>query len=36
MKNQSVRSNIDWIIVTIYIVLVIMGWLNIYSSSFAC
>lgn len=33
MKNQSVRSNIDWIIVTIYIVLVILGWLNIYSSS---
>jgi len=33
MKNQSVRSNIDWIIVTIYIALVVLGWLNIYSSS---
>ena len=33
MKNQSVTSNIDWIIVTIYIVLVVLGWLNIYSSS---
>ena len=33
MKNQSVRSNIDWIIVSIYITLVILGWLNIYSSS---
>ncbi len=33
MKNQRTRSNIDWIMVTIYIVLVIMGWLNIYSSS---
>lgn len=33
MKNQSVRNNIDWIIVTIYIVLVLLGWLNIYSSS---
>jgi rod shape determining protein RodA len=33
MKNQSVRNNIDWIIVTIYIALVVLGWLNIYSSS---
>ena len=33
MKNQSVSNHIDWIIVIIYILLVIMGWLNIYSSS---
>lgn len=33
MKNQSVTNNIDWIIILIYITLVIMGWLNIYSSS---
>ncbi|WP_396212058.1 rod shape-determining protein RodA [Flavobacterium sp.] len=33
MKNQSVSSNIDWMIVSIYIVMVILGWLNIYSSS---
>lgn len=33
MKNQSVRSNIDWMIVTLYFVLVVLGWLNIYSSS---
>lgn len=33
MKNQSVTNNIDWISVAIYITLVIMGWLNIYSSS---
>lgn len=33
MRNQSVRSNMDWIIVTIYFVLVVLGWLNIYSSS---
>ena len=33
MKNQSVTSNIDWISVVFYIALVIMGWLNIYSSS---
>jgi rod shape determining protein RodA len=33
MKNQSVSSNIDWIIVSIYSTMVIMGWLNIYSSS---
>ncbi|MGL2962268.1 rod shape-determining protein RodA [Flavobacterium sp. RSB2_4_14] len=33
MKNQSVTNNLDWISVVIFIVLVIMGWLNIYSSS---
>lgn len=33
MKNQSVTNNLDWISVFIYIVLVVMGWLNIYSSS---
>ena len=35
MKNQSVTSNIDWISIFIYIALVAMGWLNIYSSSLA-
>ncbi len=33
MKNQSVTNNLDWISIVIYVVLVIMGWLNIYSSS---
>ena len=33
MKNQSVISNLDWISVLIFIALVAMGWLNIYSSS---
>lgn len=33
MKNQSVINNIDWITVIIYIILVIMGWMNIYSAS---
>lgn len=33
MKNQSVKNNIDWISVFIYVALVVMGWLNIYSSS---
>lgn len=33
MKNQSVSSNIDWMSIMIYMLLVIMGWLNIYSSS---
>lgn len=33
MKNQSVTNHIDWVTVIIYITLVIMGWLNIYSSS---
>jgi len=33
MKNQSVSNNIDWICIIIYTFLVILGWLNIYSSS---
>ena len=33
MKNQSITNNIDWICVIIYILLVVLGWLNIYSSS---
>ncbi len=33
MKNQSVTNNIDWLSIGIYIILVILGWLNIYSSS---
>ena len=33
MKNQSLSSNIDWVCIIIYILLVFMGWLNIYSSS---
>jgi rod shape determining protein RodA len=33
MKNQSLSSNIDWICIIIYIALVSLGWLNIYSSS---
>ena len=33
MKNQSVTNNLDWISIVIYFALVIMGWLNIYSSS---
>jgi rod shape determining protein RodA len=33
MKNQSVANNLDWLSVVIYIILVILGWLNIYSSS---
>nr|WP_314897384.1 rod shape-determining protein RodA [uncultured Flavobacterium sp.] len=35
MKNQSVTNNIDWICIIIYSALVLMGWLNIYSSSLA-
>ena len=33
MKNQSVTNNLDWISVIIFIILIVMGWLNIYSSS---
>ena len=33
MKNQSVVANLDWITVLLFATLVIMGWMNIYSSS---
>ncbi len=33
MKNQSVSNNLDWISVVIFITLVVLGWMNIYSSS---
>jgi len=33
MKNQSITNNLDWICIIIYVLLVILGWLNIYSSS---
>lgn len=33
MRNQSITNNIDWISIIIYAALVILGWLNIYSSS---
>lgn len=33
MKNQSITNNLDWTCITIYGLLVLMGWLNIYSSS---
>ncbi len=33
MKNQSITNNLDWICIIIYSLLVLMGWLNIYSSS---
>ena len=33
MKNQSITSHIDWITVVLFISLIVMGWLNIYSSS---
>ena len=33
MKNKSITNNLDWICIIIYGLLVLMGWLNIYSSS---
>jgi rod shape determining protein RodA len=33
VKNQSVLANLDWITVLLFTTLVIMGWMNIYSSS---
>jgi rod shape determining protein RodA len=32
-ENQSIKKNLDWTCILIYSALVIMGWLNIYSSS---
>jgi len=33
MKNQSVGNSIDWLTLLLYMLLVIAGWLNIYSAS---
>ena len=33
MRNQSIGSSIDWITLLLYIALVIMGWMTIYSAS---
>jgi rod shape determining protein RodA len=33
MKNQSVTNNIDWIIILLYALLVMAGWMTIYSAS---
>lgn len=33
MKNQSVIGQIDWVTVLIYMLLVALGWLNIFSAS---
>jgi rod shape determining protein RodA len=32
MKNQSVTNNIDWITILLYMALVIVGWMTIYSA----
>jgi rod shape determining protein RodA len=32
MKNQSVANNIDWVTVALYVALVVLGWMNIYST----
>lgn len=31
-QNKIISSNIDWLVTLIYIILVIMGWLNIYAA----
>lgn len=33
MKSQSTISNIDWLTIVLYMALVLMGWLNIFSAS---
>lgn len=33
MKNQKVTNNIDWISILLYAILVIAGWMTIYSAS---
>lgn len=32
MKNQSVSNNIDWITISLYVALVTLGWMTIYSA----
>lgn len=32
MKNQSVSNNIDWITISLYVALVAVGWMTIYSA----
>lgn len=31
-KEKTIVSNLDWVVISIYFVLVIMGWLNIYAA----
>ena len=31
-RRINIWSNIDWLTVTIYVVLVILGWINIYAA----
>ena len=33
MKNQSVKNSVDWLSIFLYFLLVIMGWMTIYSAS---
>lgn len=33
LTNQSVISNVDWLTIFVYAILVILGWVNIYSAS---
>ena len=33
MRNQSVKNSIDWLSIFLYFLLVIMGWMTIYSAS---
>ena len=31
MKNQDISNSIDWITILLYIILVVFGWMTIYS-----
>ncbi len=33
-KQQGIFNNIDWVIVGIYLVMVLLGWMNIYSAAY--
>lgn len=33
MRNQNIGNRIDWITILLYLILVIMGWMTIYSAS---
>src|SRR4030095_13608536 len=33
-KQQSIFQNIDWVLVLLYLILMLIGWINIYAAVF--
>ena len=34
MRNKSLFANIDWPLVSIYLLMLLFGWLNIYAANY--